>query len=84
MAARRAVNNLQLIKCLGFPGSASGKEPAFNAGDIRDLSSIPGLKRSPGGRHGNPLQYSCLESPMDKGACQATVQRVEKSRAQLK
>ena len=39
-----------------------------NAGDIRDLGSIPGLGRSPGGRHGNPLQYACLETPMDRGA----------------
>ena len=39
-----------------------------NAGDIRDKGSIPGLGRSPGERHGNPLQYSCLENPMDSGA----------------
>ena len=39
-----------------------------NAGDIRDLDSIPGLGRSPGGGHGNPLQYFCLENPMDRGA----------------
>ena len=39
-----------------------------NAGDVRDLSSIPGLGRSPGGGHGHPLQYSCLENPMDRGA----------------
>ena len=39
-----------------------------NAGDIRDMGSIPGLGRSPGGGHGNPLQYSCLENPMDRGA----------------
>ena len=38
-----------------------------NAGDIRDVGSIPGLGRSPGGGHGNPLQYSCLENPMDRG-----------------
>ena len=44
-----------------------------NAGDVRDAGSIPGLGRSPGGGHGNPLQYSCLENPMDKGAWQATV-----------
>ena len=55
-----------------------------NAGDIRDAGSIPGLGRSPGERHGNPLQYSCLENPMDKGAWQATIQRVTKSWAQLK
>ena len=45
---------------LGFPGGSGGKESACNAGD---LGSIPGLGRSPGGAHGNPLQYSCLENP---------------------
>ena len=44
-----------------------------NAGDVRDQDSIPGLRRSPGGGHGNPLQYSCLENPMDRGAWRATV-----------
>ena len=43
-----------------------------DAGDVRDVGSIPGSDRSPGGRHGDPLQYSCLENPMDKGAWQAT------------
>ena len=50
-----------------------------NAGDIRDVGWIPGLGRFPGGGHGNPLQYSCLENPMDRGAWQATVHRVVKS-----
>ena len=50
-----------------------------NAGDIRDLCSAPGLGRSPGGGHGNPLQDSCLENPMDRRAYQAAVQRVTKS-----
>ena len=45
-----------------------------NAGDIRDTDSTPGLGRSPGGGHGNPLQYSCLENPVDIGAWWATVQ----------
>ena len=49
-----------------------------NAGDERDLGSVPGLGRSPGGGHGNPLQYSCLENPMDRGAWQATVDGVAK------
>ena len=44
-----------------------------NAGDIRDSGLIPGSGRSPGGWHGNPLQYSCLENPMDRGAWWATV-----------
>ena len=52
--------------------------PAY-AGDIRDAGSIPGLGRSPGGGHGNPLQYSSLENPMDRGAWQATVYTVTKS-----
>ena len=49
------------------------KNPPANAGDIRDMSSIPGSGRLPGGGHSNPLQYSCLENPMDRGAWQATV-----------
>ena len=49
------------------------------AGDIRDVGLFPGMGRSPGGRHGNPLQYSCLENPMDRGAWQATVHSVAKS-----
>ena len=55
------------------------KNQPANAGDIRDVGSIPELGRSPGGGHGNPLQYSCLENPMDRGAWQATVHRVAKS-----
>ena len=43
------------------------KNPSANAGDIRDVGSIPGSGRSPGGQHGNPLQHSCLENPMDRG-----------------
>ena len=50
-----------------------------NAGDIRDVGSIPGLGRFPGGGHGNPPQYSCLENPIDREAWWATVHRVEKS-----
>ena len=46
------------------------------AGDIRDVGSIPGLGRSPGGGHGNPLLYSCLENPMDRETWQAAVHRV--------
>ena len=44
------------------------KNPPANAGDIRDMDSIPGLERCPGGGHGNPFQYSCLENPLDRGA----------------
>ena len=60
----------------GFPCGSEGKESACNAGD---LSWIPGLDRSPGKENGNPLQYSCLENPMDRGAWRATVHRVAKS-----
>ena len=55
-----------------------------NAGDIRDMSLIPGLGRFPGGELGNPLQYSCLENPTDRGAWQSTVHRVAKSWTRLK
>ena len=55
---------------LGFPCGSAGKESACNVGD---LGSIPELGRSPGGGHGNPLQYSCLENPMDRGTWQVTV-----------
>ena len=65
---------------LGLPGGSDGKESACNVGD---LGSIPGLGRSPGGGHGNPLQNSCLENPMDRGAWQATVHGVAKSRTPL-
>ena len=51
-----------------------------NAGDIRDVGSVPGLGRFPGGVDGDPLLYSCLENPMDRGAGQATVHRVTKNR----
>ena len=54
-----------LIHCCMFPGGSEVKVSASNAGD---LGSIPGLGRSPGEGNGNPLQYSCLESPMDGGA----------------
>ena len=60
----------------GFPGSSNGKESACNVGD---LGSIPGLGRSPGEGNGNPLQYSCLENPMDRGAWQAIVHGVAES-----
>ena len=61
---------------MGFPGSSAGKESACPAGD---LGSIPGLRRSPGEGHGNPLQYSYLENPMDRGAWRATAHGVSES-----
>ena len=59
------------------------KNPPGSAGDIRDTDLIPGLGRSSEGGHGNTLQYSCLENPMDRGTWWATVHRVTKSRTQL-
>ena len=64
----------------GFPGGSEVKVSACNAGD---LGSIPGLGRSPGEGNGNPLQYSCLENPMDRGAWWATVHGVAKSQTGL-
>jgi len=55
------------------------KNPPANAGDIRNMGLIPGTGRSPGGGHGNPLQYSSLEDPMGRGAWWATVHRVAES-----
>ena len=66
--------------CVGLPRWLRGKESA-NAGDT---GSIPGLGRSPGGGKGNPLQYSCLENPMDQGAWCITVHGVAKSLTQLR
>uniref|UniRef100_A0AC11CS53 Glutathione S-transferase zeta 1 n=1 Tax=Ovis aries TaxID=9940 RepID=A0AC11CS53_SHEEP len=64
-------------------GGTSGKNPPANAGDVRNLGSIPGSGRSPGEGHGNPLQYSCLEDPADRGAWWAAVHGVAKSRTRL-
>ena len=63
----------------GFPGGSVVKNLPANAGDVRDMGLIPGSGRSSGGEHGYPLQYSCLENSMDRGACWATVHRVAKS-----
>ena len=60
------------------------KNPPANAGDVRDSGSIPRAERSPEEGNGNPLQYSCLENPMDRGAWRATVHGVAKCRTQLK
>ena len=68
------------LQVLGFPGGSDSKKFACNMGDP---GSILGSGRSPGEGHGNPLQYSCLENPMDRGAWQATVHRVAKSRIRL-
>ena len=63
---------------IGFPGGSDGQES-----NVEDLVSIPGLGRSSGGGNCNPLQYSCLGNPMDRGAWRATVHGVEKSRTPL-
>ena len=66
----------------GFPGG-SGKESAGNAEDTEQVGLIPGLGRSPGGGHGNPLQYCFLGNPMDRGAWLDTAHGVAKDRIQL-
>ena len=65
---------------MSFPGGSDGKASASDTGDP---GSIPGLGRSPGEGNGNPLQYSCLENPRDRGAWEATVRGVAKSQTQL-
>ena len=67
----------------GFPGDTVVKNPPANAEDVRDMGSILGLGRFPG-EQGNPLQYFCLENPMDRGVWWATVHRVVKSWTRLK
>ena len=64
---------------LGFPGGATGKELPAKSGDVKDVILIPGSERSSGGGHGNPLQYSCLEDPLDKGGWRAIIHRVTES-----
>ena len=62
-----------------FPNGSAVKESACNAGATRDVGPVLGLGRAPGGGNGNPLQYSCLENPMDRGFWQATVLGVTES-----
>ena len=71
--------NIYIYIHQGFLGCASGKEPTSNAGDTGDMGLIPWSGKSAGGGNGNPLQYSCLENPMDRGAWQATVHGVAES-----
>ena len=79
MKSNRDKRKYRLFKGIGCSGSY-GKESACNAGDP---SSIPWSRRSPGEGNGKPLQYSCLENSMDRGAWQATVHGVAKSQTQL-
>ena len=77
-------NLTYLTQTCGFPGATSGKiNPPVNAGDMRH-GFDPWVGKSPGGGHGNPLQYSCLENPKDRGAWWTIVYRVRKSQRQLK
>ena len=68
---------------MGFPGGAVVKDPSANTGDARNTGLSPGSVRSPGVGNGTPLQYSCLENPMERGAWQAKVHGVAKSGTQL-
>ena len=72
------------LPSMGFPGGTSGKEPAHQHRMGKRLSLIPVSGRSLGGGHSNPLQYSCLENGIDRGAWQAMVHRVTKSQTRLK
>ena len=63
----------------GYPGGPMVKNLSANVGDARDVGSIPGLGKSPGRGHGDPLQYSCLENSMDRGAWWATIHGVTES-----
>ena len=68
---------------MGFPGGSIVKNPPANAGDVGDVGSIPGSRRSLGVENDNPLQYSCLENSTDKACRQAIVYGVAKSRTRL-
>ena len=78
--AQRSLGFKLVAEFTDFPGGSDGKASVYNAGD---LGLIPGLGRSPGEGNGNPLQYSCLENSMDRGAWWATVHGVAKSRTRL-
>ena len=67
-----------------FPGGSSGEEHPASPGDVRDVGWIPGSGRPPGGGYSNPLQYSCLENSMDRGAWPAAVHRVTQRQTRLK
>ena len=79
-----------LKKLQGYPGLWASRVALMvrnlpaNAGDVRDVVSVPAWGRSPGERYGDPLQYSCLENCMDRGACRATVHGVTKNQTPMK
>ena len=76
------ITNWGLKQQTGFSGGSVIKNPPANAGDTGDLGSVSVLGRSPGGGHGDPLQYSCLENPMDRGAM-VTIHGITKSQTRL-
>ena len=82
----KAGKNIQQVILIGGVSQVAlvVKNPPAKAEDVRDTCSVPGLGRSPGGGHGNPFQYSCLENPRDRGAWRATVHNIAKSWTQLK
>ena len=71
------------VSCFGLPQWLSGEQSACNAQDTRVSGSIPGWRISPGGGNGKPLQYSCLENSMERGAWGAPVHGITKSRTRL-
>ena len=73
------MNTGSCYPCWAFQVVIVVKNPPVNAVDVRDAGSVSGWGRSPGGGHGHPLQHSCLENPMDRGAWWATVHGVAKS-----
>ena len=79
----RGENTTAVPNVQGFPGGSVVKNPPADAEEAGDADSIPGLGRSPGGGHSNPLGCSCLENPVDRGAWWATVHRVAKNQIQL-
>ena len=73
-----------IFKCTGFPGGSAVKKQPVNAGDVKRCGgSTPGSGRPPGGGNGNPLQYSCLGNPMDRGAWRATIHAIARSQTRL-
>ena len=82
-SAPRSLHGLGLLLPWGFPGGARGEEPACRCRRQETQVRSLGRKDSPGGGHSNPLQYSCLENPIDRGARRATVHGVTKSRTPL-
>ena len=79
----QVTNNCRILEFIGLPRWFWGKESACQCRRHENTGSIPGLRRSPGGEHGNPLQYPCLENPIDRGVWWATVHWVTKTRTWL-